>query len=219
MLGGCTTNGVKPDKADGETVGNVAADEQYIKGNRALSAGDYRSAIKYFRLQERRHPQHPATQQAQLETIYAYFKHNAPAAAVRAANAFIERYPDQQNLPYVYYLRGLALYESGIEATMGEGAGASKTARQSYRYFVALLKNFPESQYAADAKERMAVLRDVLASYETKRAAKALAAGQYATATVRAKYVLENYQNTSAIEEALSVLTQAYEALGVGAQQ
>ncbi len=208
-----------PDQAD-ETAG-MSASELYSLAKEALSENNYETAIDYYAKLEGRYPYGPYAQQAQLETAYAHYKAQEPAAAVAAADRFIKLHPRHPHVDYAYYLRGLAMFEPGDnflerfiphdKTTRDPGA-----ARESFRYFEELITRFPDSRYTKDAVQRMTYLRNRLAEYEVRVAAFYLTRGADLAAAERASYVVENYDRTPAVPEALAVMVEAYRRMEMG---
>jgi outer membrane protein assembly factor BamD len=90
-----------------------------------------------------------------------------------------------------------------------------RPARESFRYFSELVRKFPNSRYAEDAVARMYALRDSLAKHELHVARYYLKRGALLAAANRAKYLVENYQKTSEVPEALGIMVRAYRKLGL----
>jgi outer membrane protein assembly factor BamD len=192
----------------------------YDEAEASLKSEDYPSAIKYFEDLEIHHPFSPYTQQAQLEVINAYYKSEDAESAIAAADRYIKLYPRDRNVDYAYYMRGLVSFDRGISGIdlffdLDTTKRQPDTALQSYHYFEELIRRFPESKYAEDAKQRMVDLRNKLAKYELHVARYYLRRGAYLSAANRAKYAIETYPQTPAIPDALVLMIEAYRKLGV----
>lgn len=213
ILAACST------LSEDETAG-WGAEELYKAAHEAVQSGDYTTAIDYFTKLESRFPYGRYAQQAQLETIYAHYKADEPAAAVAAADRFIKMNPRHPNVDYAYYLRGLATFSQG-ESFFDNLAGSDKAERdpaglrESFNYFKELATRFPESRYRDDAIKRMTYLRNALARHEVYVADYYLRRGSYLAAVNRAKYVLENYQRSEAIPSALEIMVKGYRQMGM----
>ena len=197
-----------------------SAEKFYRQAQQALTARDYPLAIEHLENLEIRHPFSPYTQQGNLEIAYAYYKYDEPDSAIAAADRFIKLYPRHPNVDYAYYIRGLANFDRGataIRAWLGLDTTNqdASPALQSFRSFEQLIKLFPDSRYTADARTRMVHLRNNLAQYELHVADYYMRRNAYLAAANRAKYVLENYPQTPAVTEALAIMIEAYEKLGV----
>lgn len=200
--------------------GKWSAKQFYDQARQAMEVEDYQTAIKYYEDLEIRHPFSPFTQQAQLEVIYAYYKYDEPESAIAAADRYIKLYPRAKNVDYAYYLRGLVSFERGMGSLdlwlkLEADKRQPQTALSAHHYFEELIKRFPDSQYAGDAKQRMVYLRNKLARYELNVADYYFRRGAYLSAANRAKYTLENYPQTPAIPDALAIMIKAYRQLGV----
>ena len=157
---------------------------------------------------------------AQLALIYAYYKTDEYALADASASRFIRLQPNHPNVDYAYYMRGLAAFPR--PATMFQAAFNTdlskrdiKTPRASFVYFSELTRRFPESSYSADALQRMEYLRNLFARYEMNAANYYLDRKAYIAAANRARYVVENYQQTPAVPDALAMMIQSYTELNM----
>ena len=207
-----------PDDAD-ETL-QWTAEKLYQEAKDSMQIGDFETAIDYLEKIEARFPFGRYAQQAQLEAAYAYYKFNEPESAISAADRFIKLHPRHSSVDYAYYLKGLASFPAGnnfLEDVMKKDSSMLDpgTARRSFGYFSTLVKKFPKSKYANDSKKRMAFLRNNLAMHEINVANFYMKRGAYVAAVNRAKYILENYQQTPAVPLALDILKQAYNELNI----
>jgi outer membrane protein assembly factor BamD len=199
---------------------NWSLERLYSEAKGALDSGTYESAIKYYEQLEARDPFGKYAQQAQLEVIYAYYKFEEPDSAIVAADRFIKLYPRHSYVDYAYYLKGLVNFErnQGILARilpLDRSQRDQGAALQSFYDFADLVKQFPQSKYSEDAKQRMVYLRNILAEYELHVARFYLQRGAYIAAANRAKTVIQSYQQTPAVAEALVILAKAYKIMGL----
>lgn len=213
LLGGCATK----DKVLDE-LGTAA--RLYAEGKEALKNGYYDIAIEKFEQLETRYPFGEYAQQAQLEMAYAYYKSDNPVSAVAAAERFIKTYPRHPHVDYAYYLRGLANFAVGadfFDRFLKEDPARRdpRPARESFRHFAELVERFPDSPYAEDAMLRMLYLRNHLARHELHVARFYLRRGAYVAALNRSKHVLETYYQTPAVPDALVLMAEAYDKLGL----
>ncbi len=192
----------------------------YQKAQEYLEKGRYDRAIEHFQALESRYPFGTYSDQAQIDIIYAYFKHYEPEAAFAAAERFIRLHPQAPQVDYAYYMKGLAsftqsqgLLERFMPTDMSQRDPGA--ARRSFADFSDLLTRFPNSQYAPDARKRMIHLRNQLARYEIHVANFQFKRGAYLAATNRGRYVIENFQETPAIPDALAVMVQGYHLMGM----
>jgi outer membrane protein assembly factor BamD len=215
MLGACSSNSKEP------VIEQVKPEaELYASAMVKLQAGNYRPAITDLEAMEARYPYGRYSQQAQLELVYAYYRSSQPAAAKAAAARFIRLHPDHEHVDYAYYLKGLTAFEEN-KGAFDQYLGTDKAkkdpgaARDSFTDFATLLQRFPNSQYAADSRVRMVYLRNLLAKHEIHVANYYISRNAWLAAANRAKYVVENYQLTPAVETALTIMVQAYTELGL----
>jgi len=215
MLGACSSNSKEP------VIEEVKPEaELYASAMVKLQAGNFRPAITDLEAMEARYPYGRYSQQAQLELVYAYYRSSQPAAAKAAAARFIRLHPDHEHVDYAYYLKGLTAFEEN-KGAFDQYLGTDKAkkdpgaARDSFTDFATLLQRFPNSQYAADSRVRMVYLRNLLAKHEIHVANYYISRNAWLAAANRAKYVVENYQLTPAVETALTIMVQAYTELGL----
>lgn len=211
-----TACGLLPEQGD-ETSG-WSASKLYSEAKAQLNAGNYQRAIQLFERLEARYPFGPYAQQALLEVAYAHYKDNEPASAIAAADRFIRLYPNHPHVDYAYYLKGLANFveQRGLLAGLGSQDMSErdpKAARESFEAFRELVTRFPDSKYTPDALARMRYLVNALASHEVHVARYYFKRGAYVAAANRGKYVVENYPQAPAIEEALYLMAKSYDRL------
>jgi len=216
LVAGCALATDPKDKTEDWPAGKI-----YSTGKKALDSGDYETALTYFETLEARYPFGRHAQQAQLDIAYSHFKQSEPDSAIAIIDRFIRSYPRHSHLDYAYYLRGLAnfsrdrrLMDRIIRSDPSHRDPGS--AQQSFDDFETLVIRFPNSRYAEDARQRMVYLRNNLAEHEIHVADYYMRRGAYVAAANRAKYVVENYQQTTAVPEALAILVKAYSKLDMG---
>lgn len=215
LIGGC---GLLPEQAD-ETAG-WSAQKIYSEARGAMTEGGYERAIRLYERLEARFPYGRFAQQAQIEVAYAHYKQNEPALAIAAADRFIRLYPDHPNVDYAYYLKGLVNFNENL-GLMGYLSNQDlserdpKGAQESFDAFKQLVTRFPESRYTPDALQRMRYLVNSLAAHEVHVARYYHRRGAHVAAANRAKTAIEQYPDTPAIEEALFIMMQSYDALGL----
>ena len=215
LLSGC---GLLPEQID-ETK-SWSASKLYYTAKDNLNEGNYERAIKLFETLEARYPYGAYAQQAQLEVAYAHYKDSEPASAVAAAERFIKLHPNHPHVDYAYYLRGLANFaeDQGFLARFGDQDLSDrdpKAAREAFEAFQQLVSRFPDSRYAPDAVARMKYLVNALAASEVNVARYYYKRGAFVAAANRGKYVLEHYQQSPALEEALAIMARSYEKMGL----
>ena len=197
-----------------------SADKLYRDAKEALDGGQYDLAIKRYEILEARFPYGRYSQQGQLEIAYAYYKQNEQASAVAATERFVKLHPNHPNVDYAHYLKGLAYFNEdlgllGRMARQDRTERDPKSARDSFDAFKELVQRFPDSRYAPDALARMKYLVNALASHEVHVARYYMKRGAYVAAANRAQYALKNYPQAPAQEDALLIMIQAYDVLGM----
>lgn len=211
------TTGCRKDRGFEE---NLSAQELYDEAKRSLDTHNWPRAIERYKLLQTRYPFGRYTEQSMLDLAYAYYKAREPENALSQLNRFIRTYPTHPNVDYAYYLKGLVNYEQNLgflERMLPERVRDrdQSAARDSFNDFNELLRRFPDSRYATDARQRMVFLRNNLAAYEVTVADYYIRRKAYIAAANRARYALENYPNTPETSEALIVMHRAYTELGL----
>ena len=169
---------------------------------------------------EARFPFGRFAEQAQLELIFAHHMVADHEAAQAAADRFIRLHPQHPKVDYAFYMRGLSslAQDRGIFRRF-LGTDISRrditNIKQAFAQFNELVTNFPGSAYAKDARQRMIYIRNVLAAHELNVASYYLGRGAYVAAANRARYVIENFSQTTAAPDALALLIEANWQLGL----
>lgn len=215
FLTGCASSGAIDDETNGLTVAQL-----YEEAKALLTNGEYASAIQYYEKLESRFPYGTFAERARIEVIFAYYKDSQPETAIIAADRFIKLHPNHKHVDYAYYLRGLASFDSStsfLDKLFDQEPSERdpKSIRRAFKYFSELVQRYPKSRYTADAIKRMKELRENLARYEVHVANYYQRHDAHLAAANRAKYIIENYQGTRAIPDALSIMTLSYRKLGM----
>jgi len=182
----------------------------YNKAMDLLGAGAYGPTAKAFDEVERQHPYSVWATKAQLMAAYANYQANIYDEAILAAKRFIDLHPGNRDIAYAYYLVALSYYEQISD--VGRDQKMTELALQSLEEVV---RRFPNTDYARDAKLKIDLTRDHLAGKEMEIGRFYLKRGEYIAAINRFRTVVERYQTTTHVPEALLRLTEAYLALGV----
>lgn len=191
------------------------AERIYEAGATAMSDKDYDKALGYFKKLESRFPHGKYATQAKLEIIYANFKKDDPVSTLVAAERFIKIHPNHPNVDYAYYLKGLATFnERGILEKITKqniNDRDPKALKLSFAAFKDLTERYPKSRYYKDATQRMVFIVNTLAQHEMHVARYYMDRKAYLAALNRAKYVLEYYPKSDAVEDALVTMVSAYD--------
>ncbi len=195
----------------------------YASAKRSLDAGNYRGAIQKLEQLETRFPFGDFAQQARLDLIHAYHEAGNQDSALDAAEQFIRENPRHPDVDYAYYMKGVIEYretENVLTRALRIDTGGRPPSgmERAFASFSQFLLRFPESRYAADARQRMIRIRNRLAEYEYKVAEYYLSRGAYVAALNRARYILENYQQSTFTPQALTLMIEAYRQLGLDEQ-
>lgn len=214
LVGGCGKFGKDYDETEG-----WSAAELYNQGAEEMDAGDYPRAIELFQKLDARYPFGRYAMQAQLDAAYAHYKADQPEEAIAAADRFIKLYPQNPFVDYAYYLKGVVNYNRSVGfldrfVPVDTSQRDPGSALDAFEDFGELVRLFPDSRYAEDARQRMLFLRNNLAKNEVNVARYYIRRGAYIAAANRAQYVIEHFQRTPAVEDALLVMIDAYERLG-----
>jgi len=195
-----------------------SASELYNEASKELDAANYDRAIEYYEKIEARYPFGRYAMQALLDTAYAHYRADEHGEALAAADRFIKLYPQNPFVDYAYYLKGIVNYNRSVGfldryIPTDPSQRDPGSALESFQDFSVLVQRFPDSRYTPDARQRMLYLRNNLAKYEIHVARYYMKRGAYVAAANRANYVVERFQRTSAVEDALELMIAAYEAL------
>lgn len=198
----------------------VGAQQLYDEGSEYLQSGNMATAIVSFRNLIVRYPFAPVARQAQLDLIYAFYRGGQTEAAIDIAETFIRENPRAPEVAYCLYMMGVIYFdqEPNILERLFRVDITERPPKETFLAFEAfqdLLRQFPESRYADDSRQRMVYLRNRLATYENHVARYYLQRGAYVAAINRAKYALERYPGAPELLDTLSLMIEAYEALGM----
>lgn len=222
LVAGCAGSRSGPDFDPSDPMASQrseqSAEEMYQEAKRLMDRGDYGGAAEQLEDLQARYPFGAYFRQAQLDLIHAYYQAWEMESAISAADRFMRLHPQDPNVAYALYMRGLANLERGNDFLtrtfrIDRRTRDPEPARQAFTDFSELEQRFPESDYVDDARERMAELRDHLAHHELHVARFYMKRGAYVAAANRAMGIIENYQGTPAVREALGILAEAYQEL------
>ncbi|MEK9672807.1 MAG: outer membrane protein assembly factor BamD [Rhodospirillaceae bacterium] len=205
-LGGCSLFG------DGDAAKYLEKpiDQLYNNGVDQMEEGKFVDAARSFEEVERQHPYSVWATKAQLMAAYGYYKTNNYDQATAALDRFIQFHPTNKDVGYAYYLRGLTYYEQISDISRDQQM--TRLALQSLNEVVT---RFPESKFARDAKFKLELTYDHLAGKEMEIGRYYHNQKQYLAAINRFRSVIDQYQTTTHVPEALHRLTEAYLALGL----
>ena len=192
----------------------------YAEAKDEASAGNYDAAAKLYERLEGRAAGSVLAQQAQLERAFMMYRSNEKAQALSILERFIKLHPTSPALDYAYYLQGLVNFNDnlGILGNLSRqdlSERDQQASRDAYQSFKQLIDQFPRSRYADDARLRMNYIVNSLATYEVHVARYYFRRGAYVAAVNRAQQTVQEFQNSPAAEEALYIMVQSYDKLGL----
>lgn len=184
----------------------------YGRGARYLDQGRWQESLAAFEEVERQHPYSSWARRSMLMEAYANYQSNKYDAAIEDAQRFLALHPGNENAPYAYYLIAICHFERILD--VGRDQGTTERALASLNDVV---RRYPESDYARDARLKIDMVYDQLAGKEMEIGRFYLRRDQHLAAINRFRTVIENpnYQRTSHVPEALHRLVEAYLSVGM----
>ncbi len=198
----------------------LESDQLQSNADKALENQNFQKAIALYEELQARFPFGDHAAQTQLNLAYAQYKNGDFEASIASSDRFIKTNPTNASVDYAYYLKGLVNYnqDTGYIARFLPTDASQRdqvNSRDAFAIFSELIRRFPNSAYAPDAKQRIIALRNKLAAYEINIARYYLRRKAYIAAANRASAVIKNYQKTSAVPHALKIMQEAYEHLNI----
>lgn len=197
----------------------MPVDQLYETGHTALVRGNNDRAIRHYQRLIARFPFGPYTEQAHLDLAYAQYRAKRNDEAISTIDRFLKTYPTHPKADYAQYLRGVVNFYReasfiGRYVKLDPATRDQGSTRQSFIDFSRLMRDYPDSAYADDARQRMIYLRNQMARHEIQIASYYLRRGAFVAAINRSKYVLENYQQAPQTGDALALMVESYQAMG-----
>ena len=185
-------------------------EQLYNEAHNALLAGEHKVAAQKFDEVERQHPYSVWATKAQLMAAYANYEDEKYDEAVIALDRFIQLHPSNKDVPYATYLKGLSYYEQISD--VGRDQLMTDLAQKSFRE---LIKRYPTSKYARDARLKLDLTVDHLAGKEMEIGRYYTSRNQCIAALSRFKNVVQKYDTTTHVPEALHRMIECYLQLGL----
>ena len=182
----------------------------YAEAVDALKRGDAYFASKKFKEAEAMMPQTKWAAKASLMSSYAHYSRNAYTRSIFSLERHIFNYPADENIPYAHYLVAICYYEQILDEK--KDLLPLLKAKEKFEF---LIQNYPETDYAIDARFKIDLIVDQLAAKEMSIARYYIATEKWIPALNRLKIVVEKYDTTIFIEEALHRLVEVYYKLGL----
>ncbi|MBQ0762065.1 outer membrane protein assembly factor BamD [Marinobacter psychrophilus] len=211
LLSACATNKQE----------QVLPEQTYYENARsAMNSGNFNEAETNLDALETYYPFGRYAEQAQLDLIFARYQNLDLEGARAAADRFLRLNPQSEHGDYALYMRGLASYnlDIGLAARyfpIDANARAPGEQLQAFRDFSELLNRYPDSLYAADARQRMIAVRNRVAELELHAARYYITREAYIAANNRARYVVENYPSSPVVEEAIVILAETFRFMNI----
>jgi outer membrane protein assembly factor BamD len=208
-LAACAGGGTGQTRADTRYVARDV-NTLYNAGKELLERGQYVQAAAVFDEVERQHPYSIWARRAQLMSSFSYYAANDHTKSIESARRFLSIHPGNRDAPYALYLIALNYYEQIGDVSRDQG-----TTRQALEALNEVVRRYPQSRYAADARLKVDLVRDHLAGHEMQVGRFYQERGQWLASVVRFRSVIDEYQTTTHAPEALMRLTESYLALGI----
>jgi outer membrane protein assembly factor BamD len=193
-----------------DTYVEAPVEKLYNEATDAMLNSQFDQASKKFDEVERQHPYSVWATKAQLMSAYALYQRNRYDESLVALDRFIQLHPGNRDAPYAYYLKALNFYEQIADVGRDQ-----RLTDQALKALEEVVRRFPESVYARDARIKIDLTRDHLAGKEMEIGRFYEKQGQMVAAINRFRRVIERYQTTTHVPEALSRLTECYLAVGL----
>ena len=185
-------------------------DTLYFAAKERLDKGRTLEAAALFDEVERQHPYSPWARRAQLMSAFSYYLAKDYNKAVQAAQRFLQIHPGNKDAPYAYYLIALSYYEQISDVTRDQ-----KITQQALTTLNEVVRRYPATNYANDAKLKIDLVNDHLAGKEMEIGRYYERSGKWLSAALRFRTVVDQYQSTSHAPEALYRLVESYLSLGI----
>ena len=184
--------------------------DSYKEGIRALEEGDVLFAAKKFNEAELVYPQSDWAPKSALMSAYSYYIQDYYGDSIFELNRFIKTYPKDKRLSYAYFLLAMCYYEQIVDEK--KDLGPILKAREKFNY---ILENYPNTDFALDAQFKLGLINDISASKEMYIGKHYVKKKKWIPAINRFKIVVNNYETTVYVEEALFRLVEIYYLLGL----
>ncbi|TAH32617.1 MAG: outer membrane protein assembly factor BamD [Alphaproteobacteria bacterium] len=211
LLGFLTACSSSSDKAKEEAeFKDTPVEELYNKAQDLLVAEKYKAAADAFDEVERQHPYSQWAAKAQLMSAYSYYQAERYQEAALALDRFIQLHPGDEKIGYAYYLKAMVSYDqiNDIERDQSITQEALESLRE-------VIRRFPNTDYAKDAKLKIDLTLDHLAAKEMQIGRFYQKRQLYTAAINRFRNVVDQYQTTAHVPEALHRLVECYYTLGI----
>jgi outer membrane protein assembly factor BamD len=215
-VAGCSLLGLDKDDASNDLNKDAAqynerpVEQIYADAWAQIAKSEWENAAKQFEEVDRQHPYSVWARRAMLMSAFCYYQANKYSDAVSTADQYISLHPGSHEVAYAFYLKAISLYEQIVDVNRDQAntAGALVALQD-------VVQRFPDTEYARDATLKIDLTQDHLAGKEMAVGRYYLTRGDYIGAINRFRVVIQQYQTTPQIAEALERLTEAYYSLGL----
>ena len=184
--------------------------EAYQEGLKEFKKGDVLLAAKKFNEAEVLYPQSDVAPRAALMAAYSYYSQSYYGDSIAELERFLRVYSNHKNIAYAEYLLALCYYEQIVDEKKDLGS-----IDKSKKIFIGIVKKYPNTDFAIDAEFKLDLIDDVLASKEMYVARYYVDRKKWIAAINRFKEVIDNYETTIYVEEALHRLVEIYYIIGL----
>jgi outer membrane protein assembly factor BamD len=218
-LPGCKTVGGWFGHSGEEETETLTVEALYAQAKQSMNDEDFGQAKRYYTRLIARFPFGPYSEQAQLDVAYVEYKLDKQEDATSSIDRFIRTYPRHPHIDYAYYLKAVINFDRNV-SILTRLARTDLSARdlngpiQSSSDFEEVIRRYPNSIYAADARQRMVYLRNQLAKHEINIGVYYWRRGAYVAAANRGKFTVENYPQSQYEGDAVALMAASYSALG-----
>lgn len=209
-LGLALVSGCAKDEVNAFADPTVPADQLYNEALANIDAGDYDEAKRKFRKLDRQHPYSNLSRKSGVMATYLSYRAGKFSEAISRGKRFVEVYPADKDAAYALYLVGMSHYKQIVDVTRDQ-----KSARNAYRTMNDLVERYPDSEYVEDAKRKMRIAKDQIAGKEMQIGRYYQERKEYLASVNRYRGVVERFEDTRHVEEALARLVETYYALGL----
>lgn len=217
-LGGCQSMGKLFGDKEAETE-TLPVEAMYASAKESMDGQNFDRAGRYYQRLVARFPYGAYSEQAQLELAYVQYRQSNTEEATSTINRFIRTYPTHRHIDYAYYLKALINFDrsSGLLLRLARQDMSARdlgAPTQSLNDFADVVRRYPNSRYAPDARQRMIYLRNLLAQHELNVGLYYLRREAFVAAANRGKYLLQTYPQSAFDGDALALMASAYTGLG-----
>jgi len=196
-----------------DELAGLTPEKLYSDGMKKMHKQEYKGSIKYFDRISQEYPYSPLASKAQLMESYAYYKTAQFEESVASLEDYINLYPGEKSVAYAYYLKALCYYDQIVDTKLDQSVTEeAKTALND------VINRFPDSDYARDASFKLSLVFDHLAGKEMDIGRFYQKDGDVIAAINRFEIVVQQYQTTTHIQEALYRLVECYHILGIDSE-